>query len=281
MSASEYVFSRDYLDNNRINLQHYLWAELFGYLLHPDIPLTKPDLKIADVATGTGILLTDLSRRLPPTVQLDAFDISFDAMPPRELLPPNITMHKWDVKTDIPKEFEGIYDVVNVRQLVFVLLDHEVEPALRNMFKMLRPGGYLQWADVDVHSMQVKNSNKGSSTTALEKIVKMTQSADPRLVAHWIPELPTLFEKSGFMDIKADKRNAPGYMGYTLHECVLMVHGMLLQNTKSDEIARRLREPFSEALKETYDGAYTDWTRWTVVGRKGGNGFVGFSMVPI
>ncbi|PYI11097.1 S-adenosyl-L-methionine-dependent methyltransferase [Aspergillus sclerotiicarbonarius CBS 121057] len=268
MSAPEYVFARDYLDNNRINLQHYLWVEVFGYLLHPDIPLQNPNLKIADIATGTGTVLTDLSRRLPPSVQLDAFDISFQAMPPRELLPPNINLHQWDIKTDIPKEFEGVYDVVHIRQLTFVLLDDEIETALRNVFKLLKPGGYLQWADVDVHSLRIEKVNQESSTAALEKIVEITRSADRRLIPHWIPELPTLFEKTGFKDIKSDTRDASGYMGYTFHECVLMVHGMIVQNSRNDEVAQRLRIAFPEALKETYQGAYHAWTRWTVIGRK-------------
>lgn len=70
----DYVFTREYLDNNRyecyahpsseltdqvpftyrINLQHCLWTELFGYLMHPKIPTTGQDMRIADVGTGTG-----------------------------------------------------------------------------------------------------------------------------------------------------------------------------------------------------------------------------------
>lgn len=78
----EYVLTRDYLDNNRlvnrskliltmpklpttneihaiiwqfrINLHHYLCVELFGYHIHPDIPTADPNLKVADVGTGTG-----------------------------------------------------------------------------------------------------------------------------------------------------------------------------------------------------------------------------------
>ncbi|KAE8323688.1 hypothetical protein BDV39DRAFT_208521 [Aspergillus sergii] len=34
-SSTDYVFTRDYLDNNRINLQHYLAVQLFGYRIHP------------------------------------------------------------------------------------------------------------------------------------------------------------------------------------------------------------------------------------------------------
>ena len=41
-------------DNPRLNLQHYLWKDQTGYLLHPSIPLSNPNIKIADIGTGTG-----------------------------------------------------------------------------------------------------------------------------------------------------------------------------------------------------------------------------------
>ena len=39
---------------HRLNLQHYLWKDQTGYLLHPSIPLSNPNIKIADIGTGTG-----------------------------------------------------------------------------------------------------------------------------------------------------------------------------------------------------------------------------------
>ena len=38
----------------RLNLQHFLWRESLGYLLHPDIMIPGKGLKVADVGTGTG-----------------------------------------------------------------------------------------------------------------------------------------------------------------------------------------------------------------------------------
>jgi hypothetical protein len=65
-SSPEYVFTRDYLDNNRINLQHYLVVQLFGYRIHPSIPVKDVNNpRIADIGTGTGY------------VKLDLFDGSF------------------------------------------------------------------------------------------------------------------------------------------------------------------------------------------------------------
>lgn len=40
---------------DRLNLQHYLWKDQTGYLLHPSISLSGAEnLRIADVGTGTG-----------------------------------------------------------------------------------------------------------------------------------------------------------------------------------------------------------------------------------
>lgn len=33
---------------------HSLWVKLFGYVVHPSIPKDSPDLRVADVGSGTG-----------------------------------------------------------------------------------------------------------------------------------------------------------------------------------------------------------------------------------
>lgn len=45
---------KDYLCPHSLNFNHYLMREMAGYLTHPDIPLAVPQLRIADVGTGTG-----------------------------------------------------------------------------------------------------------------------------------------------------------------------------------------------------------------------------------
>jgi SAM-dependent methyltransferase len=137
-SSPEYVFTRDYLDNNRINLQHYLVVQLFGYRIHPSIPVKDVNNpRIADIGTGTGIWLTDLADEFPATVQLDGLDISFDAAPPRDWLSPNMNLHHWDIKAEVPEHLVGVYDVVNVRHFAFVLQQSDLKGVLDNLFKLL------------------------------------------------------------------------------------------------------------------------------------------------
>lgn len=37
-----------------MNLLHSLLVKLFGYVIHPTIPIDKEDLRVADIGTGTG-----------------------------------------------------------------------------------------------------------------------------------------------------------------------------------------------------------------------------------
>lgn len=38
----------------RLTAQHYLWKDLLGFLVHPDIPTQASGLRVADIATGNG-----------------------------------------------------------------------------------------------------------------------------------------------------------------------------------------------------------------------------------
>ncbi|PHH92771.1 hypothetical protein CDD83_5177 [Cordyceps sp. RAO-2017] len=136
-SEPDYVFPRDFIDNNRINLQHYLWVELFGYLVHPSIATDDPGLRVADVGTGSGVWLTQLGAALPSSVRLDGFDVSFDAAPPPACLPPNVRLRRWDVREPIADGLAHAYDVVHVRNLALVLRDAEVAEVLGRLVQLL------------------------------------------------------------------------------------------------------------------------------------------------
>lgn len=68
---SEYMLSQGYRDSarqatitfcpkqlvpkiltSRLHLQHWIWKEVAGYVLHPSIPKSAPDWTVADIGTG-------------------------------------------------------------------------------------------------------------------------------------------------------------------------------------------------------------------------------------
>ncbi|KAI1099133.1 hypothetical protein F4804DRAFT_93715 [Jackrogersella minutella] len=151
-----YALMRDCNANSRLTAQHYLWKDLLGFLVHPDIPTRADDLKVADVATGNGIWLHDFARK-KPSAELHGFDISLDQVGPRPWLPSNIHMHTWNIFEEPPPQFVGYFDIVHVRLITVVVENNDPRPVLANLTKLLSPSGYLQWDEVDTISSSIKS----------------------------------------------------------------------------------------------------------------------------
>lgn len=86
--------------NARLNLQHYLWKDQTGFLLHPTIPLDgRPNLKIADVGTGTGYANTMF---FPLSIVPASLFISFRVISPcnsyKNIYPQNISTYHHEKK---------------------------------------------------------------------------------------------------------------------------------------------------------------------------------------
>lgn len=74
---------------------------------------------------------------MDPSARLEGFDISFDAAPPVETLPSNVSFRQWNVNQDLPDDLVGAFDVVHVRFFAFVLMNEQVQPVVERLFKML------------------------------------------------------------------------------------------------------------------------------------------------
>ncbi|QDS77200.1 hypothetical protein FKW77_002597 [Venturia effusa] len=141
---------RDKDESARLDCQHYLMTKSLGYLIHPSAAkLLVSGSKVADIATGTGVFLRDLSEKVnDASIDLQGFDISADQYPPPEKLPSNVTLKLANAKTGFPPEYHGKFDIVNIRLLTAAL---ENEQDWRNVglntLALLKPGGYLQWIE--------------------------------------------------------------------------------------------------------------------------------------
>ncbi|KAJ5741106.1 hypothetical protein N7493_000978 [Penicillium malachiteum] len=157
MSSDTYVLIRDAAEAQRLERQYRAWQMNIGYLLHPAIE-KHVKMRIADIGTGTAIWLRDLSGVLPETCQLHGFDISDIMFPNRAAMRANISLYKHNLLDAFPEKFIGMYDVVHVRLMIVALSFDQWEPAVRNLITLLRPGGYLQWADCAGHETTVKDA---------------------------------------------------------------------------------------------------------------------------
>ncbi|KAF3921355.1 hypothetical protein ABW20_dc0103711 [Dactylellina cionopaga] len=136
----------------RLDLQHDAVVENFGHLLPPAIPDHGNLTAVADIATGTGIWLTQLSHDLPKTVTLHGYDITDRLFPDPSALPSNVSFSLLNILEPVPESLYEKYDVVDIRGLCLVLKADEWDGVVKNVAKMIKPGGYLVWVDTDPSS---------------------------------------------------------------------------------------------------------------------------------
>ncbi|KAH7319071.1 hypothetical protein BKA65DRAFT_482595 [Rhexocercosporidium sp. MPI-PUGE-AT-0058] len=150
-------------DGTSLNIQHS-FINTFGppEQIHPSIPKDRI-VRIADIATGTGIWLQDLSTILSKTPassnaprQYVGFDISHDFFPKEHSDDFSYVQH--NVLRSFPDEHLGKYDLVHVRLLIAALKEDEIPIALENVLELLAPGGYIQWDEWDFPSIQLPSA---------------------------------------------------------------------------------------------------------------------------
>lgn len=219
-----------------LNYQHWLVRAETGYLIHPSVPLPGDQARVADIGSGTwyrssihpihssiwkkprrtndaqsnptcSIWAIDLSKRLPASAKIHAFDVSPTLYPPLEWLPSNVSLHVHDAFTAFPEEIRGTYDVVHLRFFVTVVKDNDPGILLANIVQLLseristsdpnhcfpnfsialetysltEPGGYLQWVEANPLAAMVVKARPSIDASAVMNMQKFL--ARPRVDA--------------------------------------------------------------------------------------------------
>ncbi|OTA92249.1 hypothetical protein M434DRAFT_396604 [Hypoxylon sp. CO27-5] len=269
--VGSYPLARDYVDFNRLNLQHHLWKDIFGYSLSPRIPRDRKSLKIADIGTGTGVWLLDIHSQLDPSTEMElvGFDIDITQVGPREWLPKNLSLREWSVFDDVPEDLVGTFDIVNVRLIVFVIEEDPV-PVLRSLLKLLKPGGYLQWCEIDLESQHIETIAPGIPTDCLEAVQKLTVVDNTRLLPLWVKALDRTMRVEGVENVHADWQAGRRHTAMSMHWCNLTIPMNISDKirTSNPEKAERIDAFIQGAIVESSKGAMWAHNRVIVTGRK-------------
>ncbi|KAH8819276.1 S-adenosyl-L-methionine-dependent methyltransferase [Xylogone sp. PMI_703] len=153
VQTEAYSLPRDGNEKARLISQHALIADLNGGLIHPSIPVSGIR-EVADIATGTGIWLTDVAKRLNnPDNVYHGFDLSPIQFPqvPADTANTNGNFEfiQHNMLNRFPDEYHRKFDLVNIRLVVQGIKAAEVKLVISNVAELLRPGGYIQWGDVE------------------------------------------------------------------------------------------------------------------------------------
>jgi SAM-dependent methyltransferase len=260
-----YMLDRNHLSACRLNLQSYLWRDAIGYNVHPLIPLAE-DYVVADIACGTGAWLIDVART-SPNATLEGFDNDPTQAPHDKWLPSNVSICDWDIFQKPPEGTLAKYDFIHVRLLVMVI-EGDPELVLSNISKMLKPGGYLQWDELDCVNMRVKKVDKGLQADALDQLREMSY-ANGRY--NWTLQLPQFMSNQGFHDIRMEHYDDRPDLVRAFNEQHLLTmeefaHRLIKIGQK--EAASKFFRLISEGYQESVTGAALCIPRIVCVGQK-------------
>lgn len=221
------------------------------------------------------IWLLDMAQQLPKSTQLDGIDISFGQFPPREWLPKNVNLRLVDVLTNVPEELVGKYDVIHIRHFVCVVKENEPTPLLRNVLRMLKPGGWIQWGEWDVINRHfTKTSSEGSqdSIDKLEAEFAIMRRHTPQ--PNWTPRLDEYFLLQNVQNVAMEKRLSDASHLPFMHDLTLLVFQELIDGAElkgliDAEKTRYLRQLLGGATRESRMGAAWNLTRCMAIGQKG------------
>ncbi|KAL8823772.1 MAG: hypothetical protein Q9191_005563 [Dirinaria sp. TL-2023a] len=268
-----YGLGRGYASSLRLNVQHHLLQKLIGYNIHPEVR-TKGGLprtpKIADVGTGTAQWLIDVADEVP-SAQLDGFDISSDQFPCKAWLPHQITLDKLDITKPVPSSLQGKYDLVHVQLFLCVVKKDGPDAILKELSKMLKPGGFLQWVEYDPASFKVVSPDPTLKQSSSEKHVEIIRGPNG-VVTRWPSELSKHFQAVGLELVASDSYPLRTELYAPFMQCHLgaaeEVSFTAMKNDAPNSQGPLFRELLRDTYRECQSGVTMAESPVVVVGRK-------------
>ena len=179
-------------------------------------------------------LASDLPQTRQNSIFFAGFDISPKHFPAPENLPANTRLDVLDAFADeLPEHLIGVFDVVHVRMFFAVVKNNDPGPLIRNAVRMLKPGGYLQWDDMDGGSKKAIPPNPSVVATATADLIDaiIQSQLGMNIDYTWIRRLGEHFQKHGLqvvddirMELKKELRKMMTDSSLMVQDHIAKIH---------------------------------------------------------
>lgn len=238
-------------------------------MLDEQIPYQKPNLRIADISCGTGIWLLDLLPSCHPTTEFFALDLNTAQLPPDPWLPPSITPIQFNLyDDDLPDGLhEASFNIINISIVFSFVKDDRIEKVFRNITRLLKPGGYLQWTELDGYNAECISPRPQYRASAVPHFAKELWTLIGETCCSWPSRLDEIMAKQGLHDTicrrpppKQDKLKIWMQDFLMVHKEISDLFAVTSASCEQSQYAVRVyRELLDEARKETQRAGIALW----------------------
>ena len=222
---------------------------------------------MADLATGSGVIINDLSHQFP-SASFDGFDISVDQFPEKK--PDNWQFHVVDLKKPISEEFHGKFDVVFIRLVItFMESQKEWETIASNAHALLKPGGWVQWVETQISTcLPIVRQKLETTTEGLEKVMSMCVKGVGQRGAWDLRGIGPIFDSLGMVEVKQDAVSSDRLPETRAHSSIAPMLVGLAVGKRMGFSQEELDATEAQARKDIESGAYVRFTIHSTHGRK-------------
>ncbi|KAF9205406.1 hypothetical protein BGZ49_004087 [Haplosporangium sp. Z 27] len=144
VESAPYMLPNDLTESDRLDAQHYLVRFIlkgnYNVKLDPEA-----NLKILDVATGTGVWALEMAHEFP---KADIYGVDISAIFPAEIKPSNCHFQLCNILDGLPFP-DNYFDFIYQRLLVYALTPTQRKQVYAELQRVLKPEGYLQLVESD------------------------------------------------------------------------------------------------------------------------------------
>ncbi|KAH7915953.1 hypothetical protein BJ138DRAFT_1233098 [Hygrophoropsis aurantiaca] len=197
--GSQYILPSDDIERQRqvfrLALQHKVLKTAYdGRLIFPPVQIPA-GANILDSGTGSGTWIMDVRDEVPEDATLLGIDIEARMFPP----PDERMNFMIQSVTSLPPDWDNKFALVNQRLLIAGLTVSEWGTALREIYRILTPGGFVQLGEIRARF-------SGGPVTERQSAMLAALFEKKGLFIECAKHLPVLMKEAGFINVRTEEK---------------------------------------------------------------------------
>ncbi|KAI8974694.1 S-adenosyl-L-methionine-dependent methyltransferase [Pilobolus umbonatus] len=197
----EYFFPNDNDEADRLHQQHWIMRYAFQCNYHAPIKdQLEKGIAVLDAGCGPATWTFEMAESFPNS-KFTGVDVSF--VFPEAIRPPNVDFEICSIAKDLPFP-DNSFDFYFQRFLILGLTASDWEAALKNAFRVLKPGAYIEVTEPTLKQYY----HAGPKTAAIQDIMSAVM-LKKGLVPEAGPQLERMLTEAGFINVTVNIRPLP------------------------------------------------------------------------